>query len=410
MHPLKKTLLSLARKNPLFGAAKRAYQAVRDWYYRVLPIDDKLIVFEAFRSTKYVDSPRAIYEYLLGDEKYAEYRFIWLFEHPEDYTFLEENNRTKVVKHETHAYYAAFARAKYWVVNGWIPLRVQKKPGQVALQCWHGTPLKRLRYDIVTSEETLHQRKVHEENNRDMARYDYLISPSAFATKAFISAFGLKRLGKEQIVVETGYPRNDALVGVKPSLQAKYREKHRIPVDKKVLLYAPTWRDDQHVTEGGYKYKTPVDFDYLKKELADDWVILFRAHNLVANQFDFSRYDGFVCDVSRVDEINELYIMADVLMTDYSSVFFDYANLHRPIVFFMYDREHYEKDLRGFYIDLETLPGDIIETEQGVVTALRDLSDYSKRNQEKYTTFSKQYNYLDDGKATERVVETFLAR
>ena len=384
---------------------KHAFQNTRDGYYRRLPIDDKLIVFEAFLGTKYADSPRVIYEYLLGNEAYDDYKFIWLFKNPEKYTFLEANGRTKVIKRETNAYYAAFARAKYWVVNGWIPLRVQKKTGQIALQCWHGTPLKRLRYDIITVEETTHQRNAQQSNDRDIMRYDYLLSPSRFATRVFTSAFNLKKLKKEDIIIELGYPRNDVLVNATADQMQAFRQKYAIPEGKKVLLYAPTWRDDQHVEGKGYEYQTPVNFDLLQEKIADEYIVLFRAHNMVANPFDFSKYDGFVRDVSQHDDISDLYLAADALMTDYSSVFFDYANLRRPIIFFMYDLEHYKDHLRGFYIDLKELPGDIVKTEEAVATILGDLSAYQQKYQKTYQAFTEKYNALDDGRATERVVD-----
>jgi CDP-glycerol glycerophosphotransferase len=401
---LKNTLLRLAANNGVFGTAKKRYQSLRDRYYRALPMDDRLIVFEAFRSTKYADSPRAIYEYLLNHEDFQDYRFVWIFEHPEEHKTLEANNRTKVVKHETNGYYTAFAKAKYWVVNGWIPLRVQKKPGQVALQCWHGTPLKRLRYDIVTTNPTNHQTNALLENDKDMMRYDYLISPSHFATKAFTSAFNLKALGKEKIVIETGYPRNDVLINTTDEDYSRLREKYDIPNDKKVILYAPTWRDDQHVAGKGYEYTMPVDFDYLQKELSDEYVLLFRAHNLVANQFDFSKYDGFIKDVSKEDDINDLYIVSDILMTDYSSVFFDYANLKRPIIFYMYDLEHYQNNLRGFYLDLDELPGPIVTTETEVVQSIKKTKNQTAEGTSKQNAFYEKFNGLEDGRATERVV------
>ncbi len=407
---LKRILLKLASKNQFFLKSKQTYQSIRDEYYRKLPIDDKLIVFEAFRSTKYADSPKAIYEHLLTHKEYDDYRFIWLFEQPEEYKFLEQNGRTKVVKHETNSYYMAFAKAKYWVVNGWIPLRVQKKPGQIALQCWHGTPLKRLRYDIVISNPTNHHTNALRENDEDMKRYDYLISPSTFATKAFTSAFNLKTLGKEDIIIETGYPRNDALVTVTKNDTEYYRNKYNIPNGKKAILYAPTWRDDQHVEGKGYEYSMPVDFDLLQRELSDECIILFRAHNLVANKFDFSKYGGFIKDVSKVDDINELYIASDALITDYSSVFFDYANLNRPIIFYMYDLDHYKNDLRGFYIDPAGLPGAVVKTEKELISSLQDLEEYTLRYVKMYEDFRSTYNALDDGMATERVMNKVLSK
>lgn len=406
---IKQFLLRAAGTNPVFHYLKHVYQTVRDWLYRIIPVDDNVIVFEAYRSSKYADSPRAIYEYMLNNNEYKNYKFIWVFEHPNDYGYLR-NDRTQLVRHETVGYYVAFARAKYWVVNGWIPLRVQKKHNQIALQCWHGTPLKRLRYDIVVSNPTEHMLNAYRENDEDMMRYDALISPSKFTTRVFTSAFNLKALGKSDIIIETGYPRNDALVAATDRERNQFRKQYKIPKDKKVLLYAPTWRDDQQKSGGGYEYQTPVEFGLLMEQLSDEWVILFRAHNLVANSFDFSRYKGFVRDVSGVNDINELYIVSDALMTDYSSVFFDFANLRRPILFFMYDLDHYKNELRGFYVDLDALPGEIMRDEREVVEALRALSSYEKKYSTKYNRFNKTYNYLDDGKATQRVVDAVIKR
>mgnify|MGYP000910123033 CR=1 FL=1 len=106
---------------------------------------------------------------------------------------------------------------------------------------------------------------------------------------------------------------------------------------KKVILYAPTWRENQHLPGEGYQFQLPVDFKRWREVLGDEYVILFRAHYFISNSFDFVAFSGFVYDVSQMDDINPLYLAADVLITDYSSVFFDYANLRRPILFFMYD-------------------------------------------------------------------------
>jgi len=402
-----KFLLSLADGHPVFGKAKRLYQAIRDRYrqfvYDILPIDDKLMVFEAFRSTKYVDSPKAIYEKILNDPAFSDYHFIWCFTEPDKHRDIV-NPRTKLVKHESSAYFRTYARSKYWVVNGWVPLRAKKKDGQVALQCWHGTPLKRLRYDIGDTVQTGHKEGALRDNDLDMVRYDYLISPSAFATRVFTSAFNLEQLNKTNIIIETGYPRNDFLTTYKSSNVTQIKKQLGLDSKKKVLLYAPTWRDDQNAGYG-YTYKTSANFDYLQDRLSSDWVILFRAHSLVGNTFNFNKYKGFVYDVSNVDDVNDLYIVSDALMTDYSSVFFDYANLRRPIIFFMYDLEHYQKDLRGFYLELKELPGDIVKTEKEITTILSDLPAYNKKHAKTYQKFHDKFNYLDDGRATERVVE-----
>ena len=183
----------------------------------------------------------------------------------------------------------------------------------------------------------------------------------------------------------------------------KLKEKFKIEKNKKIILYAPTWRDDEHTSGVGYTYKLGVDFDELKKEIGNEYVILFRAHYLVANSFDFERYKDFVIDVSNVDDINELYLVSDLLITDYSSVFFDFANLKKPIIFYMYDLEKYKGELRGFYIDLDELPGKIAKNEDELINEIHKIKEFEY--DEKYKRFNKKFNYLDDGQASKRVIE-----
>jgi CDP-glycerol glycerophosphotransferase len=111
-----------------------------------------------------------------------------------------------------------------------------------------------------------------------------------------------------------------------------------------------------------------------------------------------------VIDVSEVNDINDLYAVSDLLVTDYSSVFFDFANLGRPIVFYMYDLERYAADLRGFYLDLAELPGPIVRDEAALVTAVRTLREPSAQDRERLRDFSERFNPLDDGHAADRAI------
>ena len=149
-----------------------------------------------------------------------------------------------------------------------------------------------------------------------------------------------------------------------------------------------------------------MDFDRLREELGEDYVILFRAHYLVANSFDFEKYAGFVIDASGYSDINDLYIASDILITDYSSVFFDYANLKKPVIFYMYDLEEYAGELRGFYLSLDELPGPIVRDEQDLIKEVRACDDWQP--DEKYEDFHKRFNPLDDGHASERVLKRII--
>ena len=135
------------------------------------------------------------------------------------------------------------------------------------------------------------------------------------------------------------------------------------------------------------------------------YIILFRTHYFVANYIDLSKYEGFVYNVSTYDDINDLYIISDLLITDYSSVFFDYSNLKRPIYFYMYDFDEYKNNLRDFYIDLSELPGPITKTQDELMDELKNISTYESRYREIYDKFNARFTYLEDGHSSVRVIE-----
>ena len=143
----------------------------------------------------------------------------------------------------------------------------------------------------------------------------------------------------------------------------------------------------------------------MRQQLGDEWVVLFRPHYYIANQFDFSAYEGFVIDVSKVDDVNDLYLASDVLLTDYSSVMFDYANLRRPIVLFVPDRERYADAIRGFYFDLEEVPGPLCSTTDEVVEELTHVEGHRTKYEQAYAAFVEKFCPLDDGCACARVLE-----
>ena len=327
------------------------------------------------------------------------------------YKYLEENNNTKVIRQGTREYEQYLAKAKYWIFNYRVADHQYPKKNQVFVQCWHGTPLKRLGYDLENPDNILNtKREIRYKYKTDAKKFKYLLSPSKFATEKFISAWNLKEVKKEDCIIELGYPRNDFLHNYIEKDVDEIKEKLGINnTDKKIILYAPTWRDNQHKSGVGYTYKTEVDFDALQKELGQDYLILFRAHYLVANEFDFEKYKGFIYDVSKIDDINELYVISDILITDYSSVFFDYANLKRPIIYYMYDLEKYKDNMRGFYIDLKELPGNIVKTEEELIKEIKDIT-YDFKYDDKYKKFNEKYNYLDDGSASKRVIGEMFKR
>lgn len=369
-------------------------------------IDHKLVIFETFMGRQYGCNPKAMYEYMLTDSRFNDYRFVWVLNDENKADDLPGRDRVEIVEANSDRHYKLLAQAGYVVTNSKLDFGVKKKDGQVFLQTWHGTPLKKLRCDIVAEKGNAMNslKEIREKNDADIVRFDYFISPSKFCSDKFTSAFNLKKLGLENILVETGYPRNDLLFNYDEEYAQGIREKLNIKEGKKVILYAPTFRDNQH-DGAGYTYDLHMDFDALRESLQEEYVILFRAHYFVASQFDFAKYEGFIYDVSQLDDITPLYTIADILVTDYSSVFFDYANLKRPMVFYMYDLEEYADNIRGFYMDIDELPGLIVKDEVSLIEEIKRINDGGFTYDKKYEAFNNKYNYLDDGNASKRAVE-----
>jgi CDP-glycerol glycerophosphotransferase len=174
----------------------------------------------------------------------------------------------------------------------------------------------------------------------------------------------------------------------------------------RVVLYAPTFRDDARDTSGRYRLVTPFDAARLRAALGDDdTVVLFRRHRYVVDPLSATA-DGFVRDVTRYPDVTELLAAADVLVTDYSSVMFDYANTGRPMLFFTYDLADYRDRLRGFYFDFEAeAPGPLVETSDDLIDAIRDVEAATAGHQDRYKEFVARFCPLDDGHAAARTVD-----
>ena len=410
MKKVKAIFINIAKKNKLFRKVIRAINLCikklkYDIYKVKYKVDDKTILFEAFGGRNYTCSPKAIYEKMLEMDEFKDYKFVWSFMNPENHE-VKNDKRLKIVKTNSVEYYRYCSISKYWIINSIMDEGITKKKNQVYVQCWHGTPLKKLRYDIEVDGAVLNTiQEIRKRNDRDARRFDYFISPSKYCTEKFTSAFNLKALGKEDIIIEKGYPRNDFLFNKSDKEINDIKKKLGIPKNKKVIFYLPTFRDNQHTSGVGYTYKLEIDFDRLKKKFGKDYVILFSPHYFIANSVDVSKYKGFIINVARYDEINELYLVSDIIMTDYSSVFFDFANLKRPMLFYMYDYDLYQGKLRDFYISLDELPGPIAKTQDELEYNLDNIDSIFKKYKKKYEAFNKKYNYLDDGNASERVIK-----
>lgn len=384
------------------------------WHCLIYPVNPRIVVFEAFLGNSYACSPKAIYERMLEDERYRDYQFVWSVHHVNQFAFLKNNPRTVVVKKLSQEYYRYCAEAKYWINNATLNDALKPRKGQVVIQTWHGTPLKRLGCDIESGEDAQYTKEQNQKRYKEhINKLTYFLSPSAFASEKFCSAFAMKEAGKEHIIRETGYPRNDFLYRYTQEDVKEIKKRLHIPEGRKVILYAPTWRDNQFGTyikdnkeQTGYLYKMGVDLKKLVQDLGGEYIILVRVHVNVRDAQGIPE-DPQIIDVTDVPDINELYVVSDMQITDYSSTLFDYANLKRPILFYMYDLEEYGGKLRGFYLDLAELPGPIIQKEEELAGAIKDLSAHFSYD-EKYQAFNRKYNYLDGPDCSRKVLDELM--
>jgi CDP-glycerol glycerophosphotransferase len=300
-------------------------------------------------------------------------------------------------------YYDALARARYVVSNDVMPDHYVKRPGSRYLQTWRGTPLKRIGFDVEHLEAS--SPRYLDELRADVAAWDQLVSPNRYSTEIFRHAFGY-----DGAVLETGYPRNDVFFAPNvEAIRAQVRASLGIAPDRRVILWAPTWRDDQRDDAGRYSLPLPFELSTWDRILSPDDLLLFRGHQLLrGTSAGLLRDLRSVRNVTLYPDIQDLFLAADVLITDYSSAMFDFANTGRPMVLYAWDLEAYRDRVRGFYIDFESeAPGPLVTDLDGLHDAISGASA-STQWQQRYDRFVERYCALDDGKAAARVVDAMF--
>ena len=384
----------------------KSRSATKKFFYRKFYATGKLkentVMFECFFGRNYSDSPKYIFEYLQKTYP-GEYKCVWVKAGKKDHDLPYP---AKQVKRFSFSYFKYLGKSKYFVFNVRPPAYFIKREDSLFLQTWHGTPLKKLGTDMdavfmAGGTDIVAYKKNFTENSK---KWDYLIAQNAFSSETFRRCFEFKGT-----MLETGYPRND-IMHAAPEVETRAVKETRaalgIPDGKKIILYAPTWRDDEWYGTGQYKFSLKLDLDKLRAELGDEYVVVLRTHYLIVDALDLDSYKGFAYNGADFDDISLLYLISDILITDYSSVFFDYANLKRPMLFFTYDLDKYRDVLRGFYFDLEELlPGPLVFTTDEIIDTIKDLPHVMEKFADKAEGFYKRFNDWEDGSSSQKVVE-----
>ena len=280
--------------------------------------------------------------------------------------------------------------ARLIVVNDWLRKRLRKRKYQTVLQTWHGTMLKKLalsrvRLGLRPAIATL----------RERGRWDILLAQNPYSRRVFRRAYAFTGS-----VWEEGYPRDDLLLTGNAEM---IRDRLGIAPGLSVLLYAPTWRDDRpdHVDH--------LDVARFAELLGEDYVTLIRGHSRTLLPGEDVRASN-VLDVTGYPDVSELFLVADALITDYSSVMFDFTVTGKPVFFFTPDLEHYRQKLRGFYFDLiPVAPGPVVTSVEELAALVRDRESVQRQFADRYRVWRERFNPRDDGHAADRVVTRLLA-
>lgn len=351
-----------------------------------LPMSES-ILFESFQGKVIGDNPYAIFSEVQSRNLGFELLFT-------------VNSKTEApvgargVRHGSLAWLRALATSRVLINNTNFPGYFRKRSGQKYIQTWHGTPLKRLGRDIVDVVPTGSYLKMMD---REASFWDYLVSPSEYCSEIFPTTFGFA--GK---TIETGYPRNDILTS-----RLADRDQIRLLLgiadpNQLVVLYAPTWRDSKRTATGNWK---PVNF--LGDNLSSNIRVLFRGHTNT-HQAHSGKVAGGAIDVTDYKNVAELYLAADVLVTDYSSSMFDFSVTGKPMIFLCPDIDEYASK-RGFYFDFEELaPGPILRDGSKLSETLENLESLKTEYAQRYLAWRQKFNSLEDGRASSRVVDQTL--
>ncbi len=348
------------------------------------------IAYQSFEG-RYSDSPRVLYEALRA--RGGAHEHVWLAD-PAHAAGFPPGVRTAGYGMPDGR--EALEAADLLIANTHTDVTWTKRDDAVYLQTWHGTPLKRIHWDVLWAPPGRLERL-----SGDVARWDRLISPNATSTPLLRGAFRY-----DGAVFESGYPRNDVLNAPdRDEIRAAARAELGIADDRTVVLYAPTWRDEEVFAAGGREFRLAFDIGAFTERLGEDHVLLLRLHYMLTGRCTAVEHAA-VRDVSFYPDISRLYLAADVLVTDYSSSMFDFAVTGRPILFFTYDLADFQGRMRGFYFDFAPVaPGPLLETTQDVLDALRDLDAVGERYAGPYARFRERFCHLEDGHAAERVLD-----
>jgi CDP-glycerol glycerophosphotransferase (TagB/SpsB family) len=294
----------------------------------------------------------------------------------------------------TEEWWQALTSARFVVSNCWMPARFRRRAGQHVLQTWHGTPLKLLGYDRLGVKRGNDYRS---KTAQEVAQWTFLIAQNHFSRTAFRSAYDYR--GE---ILEIGYPRNDVLRTATDDQRTAVRRRLGIDDAEFVVLYTPTWREGLRTIFAG------LDLQATRAAIGDRARILVRGHTNTVKHSGSLTGPGML-DVTMYPEVSDLYLISDLMITDYSSTMFDFSITGKPMIFFAPDLDDYTGRRRGTYFDLAAeAPGPVVRTTDELIRALDEPDDLTAQYADRYAAWQHKYNSHDDGHASLRAVDALL--
>lgn len=366
-------------------------------YYIIRPfvkVNNKRILFESYYGSNISCNPKAILDYIIHNG--YDYECIIVYNRGDKVN----SEKIKYVNMKTIQYLYYRASSKYWVSNSHVMGSLKPKKNQVYMQTWHGAgAFKKFGLDIIESREA--EKKAW---RKDADNWDFLLCSSKEVQGIYSQAFGITK----SKVYPIGLPRNDYFYDseIKGVIRNKINNLIDNKNDKKIILYAPTFRDNN-------KFKLMFNFENLYSKLADNYILLLKLHPNIASEsikID-DKFKKFVYNVSDYKDTQELLLASDVLITDYSSIIFDFALTGNPILFYAYDLELYREKLRGFYYEYEEfVPGPIITNEEKLINELMSYDILKVKNEKRVKDFAYKFNDRSSESSTKRATDLLFSK
>lgn len=362
-------------------------------FAETIPLSPSVILYESGHGASASGNPLQIWRTLTADNRFAGFRHVWVM-NSRSAVPAELRGREDVVfvARESDLYLRYLATARYLINDNTFPPYFIRREGQQYLNTWHGTPLKTLGRDIKNG------RMDHRNAARNFLHATHIIAPNAFTAECLIEKYDVSGLYRGRLAV-TGYPRIDASLNT--SRKDMIRKRLGIESGKPVVLYAPTWR--------GSLGDRVIDEDRVLADLSElsrgDWHLLYRGHSMTSVSNGSVLPDELV--VPGDIDTNDLLTVVDVLITDYSSIFFDFIATGRPIVYYAYDLEEYTQD-RGLYFDMSSLPGPICRNIEDTLASVVEALDAGTPTDISYLSAKEEFCPMEDGNASIRAVDFFF--